>query len=192
MSSLSCKNCKFSRVWAMPSPDTFSIKPIGDFVHRHLRESVVVDPFARNTTNIATHTNDINPDTKATYHMDAVAFLKLMKKKGVVADTVIFDPPYSPRQVAEVYNSFGKKTQSSDTQTGKLYRRCKKQILRISKKGTICLSFGWNSAGQGTYDDSEDGGFFEKTKLSWRTLEIMLVAHGGAHNDTICVAQELV
>lgn len=38
------------------------------------------------------------------------------------------------------------------------------------------LSFGWNSAGMGLE--------------GFRRLEILLVAHGGAHNDTICVADE--
>lgn len=39
------------------------------------------------------------------------------------------------------------------------------------------LSFGWNSAGMG------DG---------FRHLELLLVAHGGAHNDTICLAEECI
>lgn len=39
----------FSRVWAMPSRDTFSVPPIGDFVRRYLSVAEVpVDPFARN------------------------------------------------------------------------------------------------------------------------------------------------
>lgn len=25
----------------------------------------------------------------------------------------------------------------------------------------------------------------------WKTLEIMLVCHGGAHNDTICLAERM-
>ena len=40
---------KFSRTWAMPNSDTFSVKPIGDFVRRYLSESKIsIDPFARN------------------------------------------------------------------------------------------------------------------------------------------------
>ena len=62
---------KMSRVWAMPSGDTFSIPPIGDFVQRYLDvANVSIDPFARNT-NLATHTNDLNPDTTAAYHLKA-------------------------------------------------------------------------------------------------------------------------
>lgn len=52
---------KFSRVWAMPNSDTFSVRPIGEFVHRYLcRSASSVDPFARNK-DWATQTNDLNP-----------------------------------------------------------------------------------------------------------------------------------
>lgn len=56
---------KFSRVWAMPNHDTFSVKPIGEFVRRYLDASKVsVDPFARNKQ-WATYTNDLDPNTSA-------------------------------------------------------------------------------------------------------------------------------
>lgn len=39
---------KFSRAWAMPDRNTFSIKPIGEFVKRYMDESLIsVDPFTR-------------------------------------------------------------------------------------------------------------------------------------------------
>jgi hypothetical protein len=65
----------FSRCFAMPSAETFGIKPIGEFVQRYLAVSnVSVDPFARNR-DWATYTNDINPSTSAQSHQDAEAFL---------------------------------------------------------------------------------------------------------------------
>jgi len=61
---------EMSRTWAMPNKDTFGIKPIGDFVKKHLRESKIsVDPFARNK-DWATYTNDLSTETSAQYHMD--------------------------------------------------------------------------------------------------------------------------
>lgn len=73
---------KFTRVWAMPNADTFSVKPIGEFVQRYLAASKVsVDPFARNKR-WATHTNDLNPETAAEHHMDAQAFLEHLKAGG--------------------------------------------------------------------------------------------------------------
>src|SRR3990172_1281379 len=98
---------KFSRKWAMPNPDTFSIPPIRAFVAGYLR-GIVVDPFARNCT-LAQYTNDINPATSAKYHMQAVDFLKMLRADGVRADVVLFDPPYSPRQVTECYSAAGLK-----------------------------------------------------------------------------------
>lgn len=57
-----------TRTWAMPSRDTFSIAPIGDFVKRWwCCAGVSVDPFARDHA-AATYTNDLNPNTKAQYH----------------------------------------------------------------------------------------------------------------------------
>lgn len=163
---------KFSRCWAMPSADTFSIAPIAEFVERHLR-GVSVDPFARNST-LATYTNDLNPETTAQQHIDATDFLLQLRAEGVVADTVIFDPPYSPRQISEVYAQIGRKTTTQDTQSSVLYSRAREAIRGIVMPGSVVLSFGWNSTGMGK---------------GWSLLELMLVAHGGAHNDTICLAQ---
>lgn len=164
----------FSRVWAMPSGDTFSVKPIGDFVRRYLT-GVSVDPFARNNR-WATHTNDLNPATEAEHHMDAEAFMLMLAERGVRADCVILDPPHSPHQISECYAAAGLKAGMKDTQNAALYARVRKAARRLCQPGTIVLSFGWNSAGMGK---------------EFEVLEIMLVAHGGAHNDTICVAQRM-
>lgn len=166
---------KFSRQWAMPSADTFDVPPIADFVHRYLR-GVSVDPFARNKR-WATHTNDLNPATEAEHHMDAEAFLHMLADQGVVADVVILDPPYSPRQISECYAAAGIKAGMADTQNSALYARVRRAARRLCRPGTIVLSFGWNSAGMGK---------------GFRMDEILLVAHGGAHNDTICVAETMM
>ena len=71
---------KFSRQWAMPNHNTFSIRPIGDFVKLYLNHSAEsADPFARDKC-WATHTNDLNPETAAQHHMQAVDFMKLLSK----------------------------------------------------------------------------------------------------------------
>jgi hypothetical protein len=48
----------------------------------------------------------------------------------------------------------------------------KKEIARILKPSGLCLTFGWNSGGIGK-------------KYGMEIEEILLVAHGGWHNDTI-------
>jgi len=122
---------KFSREWAMPSHDTFSVSPIGRMVRRYLKDSKVsVDPFARNKR-WATFTNDLNPETKAEHHMDAEEFLNMLASKGVKADLVIFDPPYSPRQIAECYKSIGLEVGMKETQSALLYQRVRGWLPEI-------------------------------------------------------------
>ena len=161
----------------MPSPETFSIPVIGNMVRRYLRDSKVsCDPFARNSS-LATYTNDLNPKTTAQYHLDAEAFLVMLKTKGILCDLAIFDPPYSPRQISECYNEAGISVGMKETQNAALYSRVKSTLLPILARNAIVLSFGWNSAGMG-----KKHGFEQK--------EILLCCHGAAHNDTICLAEQ--
>ena len=133
----------------MPNSDTFSVKPIGEFVQRYLKESKVsIDPFARNKR-WATHTNDINPKTEAEHHMDAEEFLTMLNFEGVKADLVIFDPPYSPRQISECYKEAGIECGMKETQNSVLYSRVKDAIFPVLSNNAFVLSFGWNSAGMG-------------------------------------------
>ena len=55
----------------------------------------------------------------------------------------------------------------------------KKEISRIVKKGGYVLTFGWNSGGIG------------KTK-GFEIVEILIVAHGGWHNDTIVTVEKKI
>lgn len=163
----------------MPSKNTFSMQPIGSFVRRYLAEAKIsVDPFARNN-NWATHTNDIDRDTSAQAHMDAEEYLNYLADRGVVADLVLFDPPYSPRQISEHYKAAGRAVTSEDTQNGRLYRRVRDAIDRIIHPRGYVLSFGWSSTGMGL-------------TRGYIPVEILMVPHGGAHNDTICVAERKV
>lgn len=166
---------KFSRTWAMPNADTFSVKPIGEFVQRYLSASKVsIDPFSRNKR-WATHTNDLNPDTKAEHHMEAVDFMAMLAGRSVKADLVLFDPPYSPRQISECYKGVGKEVGMRETQSS-FWTNVKNAIAPVVADRGIVLSFCWNSNGMGK-------------KHGFEIIEIMTVAHGGWHNDTICMAE---
>lgn len=163
---------QFSREWAMPSRHTFDVKPIGDFVRRYLAQSKVsIDPFCGNKR-WATHNNDLERD-----RVDAEVFLKSLD--GVKADLVLFDPPYSPRQISECYKSIGLEVGMKETQSALLYKRVRDALMPLLAPGAIVLSFGWNTVGMGI------GRGFE-------IVEIMLCCHGGAHNDTICLAERLL
>jgi hypothetical protein len=161
----------------MPSPDTFSIKPIGQFVKKYLAHSKVsVDPFARNCP-WATHTNDLAPDTGAAHHMKALDFLRTLEREGVRADVVIFDPPYSLRQAKECYEECGYNFSPADSREAGRWRAEKDVADRLLLEGGLFLSFGWSTVGIG------------KGVEAYGIEEILLVCHGGAHNDTLCMAQ---
>jgi hypothetical protein len=164
---------KISREWAMPSSETFSIKPIEKLIHRYIKkDSVIIDPFARGSK-IGTITNDLSPVFQTDFHLDAKEFLQLQKDSS--ADIVLFDPPYSPRQITEVYQSVGIKTTQQDTQSS-FYGNCKTEIARILKINGIAISCYWNSIGIGK-------------KNKFEIIEVLLVCHGGFHNDTIVTVE---
>lgn len=168
---------KWSREWAMPNGDTFSVPPIGGFVQRYLSAAKIsVDPFARNKQ-WATYTNDLNPNTAAQHHMDAEAYLHMLAAEHAgTIDLAIMDPPYSPRQISELYKEIGLTCGMKDTQSAVLYQRVRNALSPLLAPGAIVLSFGWSTNGMGK-------------KHGFEIIEIMLCAHGGAHNDTICMAE---
>lgn len=169
----------FSRAFSMPNADTFSMPPVEAFVRRYLAASKAsVDPFARNKR-WATVTNDLAPDTAAEYHMDAEAFLQEMARQGRTFDLALFDPPYSPRQISECYKGIGREVGMKETQNAALYRRVREALTPVLTPDATVLSFGWNSNGMGK-------------GRGWEIVETLLVAHGGGHNDTICIAERRV
>lgn len=161
-----------SRAWAMPNKNTFAIEPIKHFIFDNINTGIIIDPFA-NSNKIANITNDLDEDYNTDYHLDALDFLNIFDENSV--DCVLFDPPYSPRQVSECYKKLGKTVNMETTQSS-FWSKMKDVIQRITKPEGIVFSFGWNSQGIGI----SRGFDIEK---------IMLVAHGGAHNDTICVLE---
>ena len=84
----------------MPNKNTFDIKPIKEIINKYLIDGIVIDPFA-NKNKIANITNDLDTQYDTNYHLDALDFLKMFNKNSV--DMVLYDPPYSPRQVSECY-----------------------------------------------------------------------------------------
>lgn len=160
------------RKWAMPNKNTFSIKPIKELILDELTEGIWIDPFA-NSNKLATITNDLNVEYDTDYHMDALDFLKLFPDNSI--DGILYDPPYSPRQVSECYNNVGLSV-TWDTTKSSFWSNHKREISRILKLNGKVITFGWNSGGIGA-----SNGFSIK--------RILLVPHGGWHNDTICTVE---
>jgi len=165
---------KIIRKWAMPNGLTFKIKPIKEILEKYVKSGmVIIDPFA-NKNKWGTITNDLNPGFDTDYHLDALEFLRKMDSNS--ADVVLYDPPYSITQAAQIYKSYGKKRLEINVDNMKYWAECKNEISRILKTNGVAISCGWNSNGIGK------GRGFE-------ILEILLVAHGGSKNDTIVTVE---
>ena len=164
---------KFQRVWSMPNSNTFSIKPIKELLSNNMYgHEKWIDAFANNSK-VANITNDLNPDYDTDYHLDAVDFFKLFPDNSV--DGVLYDPPYSLRQVSECYKNVGKEVTTQTTQSS-WRRKHIDEIARILKPNGKVICFGWNSSGVGVVRGFE-------------LQEVLLVAHGGMHNDTIVTVE---
>lgn len=130
---------KMSRVWAMPSGNTFSIKPIHDLIYRYINlinAKTIVDPFA-NSEKIATITNDLDPQYDTNYHMDAQEFLNMLPTGQT--DICLWDPPYSPNQVKTCYQKLNKTVDWQSTSMA-FWSRQKQAISRITRGG-VCHYF---------------------------------------------------
>ena len=167
------RKIQLARSWAMPNKNTFEIKPIKSLIIEEVDLSQYwIDPFA-NRNQLANVTNDLNMEYETDYHMDALDFLKMFNDGEV--DGVLYDPPYSPRQVSECYKGFGH-TVTGKMTTSSFWGDHKKEISRIIKIGGKVITFGWNSGGIGK-------------KYGFEIQRILLVPHGGWHNDTICTVE---
>lgn len=164
---------RIERIWAMPNKNTFEILPIKKLIAEEVDlNKYWIDPFA-NRNKVATVTNDLSMEYDTDYHLDALDFMKLFEDNSVYG--VLYDPPYSPRQVSECYNDVGYNV-TWDTTKASFWGNHKREISRIVKIGGKVITFGWNSGGIGY-------------KYGFEIERILMVPHGGWHNDTICTVE---
>ncbi len=138
---------------------------------KSVRMQLVIDPFARNAK-WGTHTNDINPNTSAMYHLDVFDFLEKMIADGLMFDVALLDPPYSLRQAIKNYDGYGRNIQHNHD----ALRRYKNLLDNVMKRGSTVITFAWNSGGLGIVRNYE-------------LVEVMLLSHGGPRNDTIITVE---
>ena len=144
---------KFERFWSMPTHKTFKIKAFKNLINYELGKNYL-DPFPY------------------PYKEDAIIFLKKIKDLSV--ENLVFDPPYSQRQLKEMYDNNG--LSFNHPMNNSYWSNCKKEISRIIKPNGKVISFGWNSNGIGK-------------KYGFEITKIVLVAHGSQHNDTIATVE---
>lgn len=168
---------QFTRVWAMPSPWTFEIYPIKCLLERYVGGGWNwIDPFAGKFSP-AKLTNDINPDMPTQYHMEALEFVQRASHEWGFAG-VLFDPPYSFRQISENYKSVGMKATQMQTSMA-FYEKVKSALCDKIHVNGHAISFGWNTNG------------FGKAR-GFEIVEIMAVAHGGSKNDTLVTVERKI
>lgn len=168
-----------TKKWAMPNSKTFTILPIKELIIKYLPENgIVLDPFAnemsiKNVIKSKYISNDLDSSYQCDYSMDALEFFKMFDNNSI--DLILFDPPYSPRQVKECYTEL--ELTVTIEQTGAQYwSNLKNEIQRILKIGGKVISFGWNTNGIGI-------------NRGFQIEEILIVAHGGSKNDTLCTVE---
>lgn len=167
---------EIKRIKAPPNKNTFLIKPIAKLLRKYVKDGKGwIDPFSGENSP-AEFTNDLNEDKPTKYHMKSVEFCNIMNEKY---NGILLDPPYSPRQIKECYNGIGLICSSTDTQNSKLYGDTRKAIYKNIKLGGYAISFGWNSTGFGK-------------NMGFEIVEILLVNHSSAHNDTIVVVEKRI
>ena len=165
---------RINKTWHMPNKNTFIIKPFKELINNYINDGLWLDPFCRNSIfKNKCISNDLNPNITADYNKNALEFLQMFQDNSI--DGVLLDPPYSPRQVKECYDSIGKKVTAEDTKIS-FWTNVKKEISRIVKPSGVVIVFGWNSNGIGK-------------KYNFTMEEILLVAHGSMHNDTIATVE---
>lgn len=179
-----------ARVWANPSPHTFTIAPIAQLLAEEVgNPGHWVDPFAGFHSIVPPdRQNDLNPATPALYHLDALDWLRALATEDY--DGVLYDPPYSLRQAKEVYQSYGLKSfqnareddgrfastgRSEQTPMG-YWARCRDEAARVVKPGGKAICCGWNTGGLGN-------------QRLFQLDRVLLVPHGGARNDTLVTVE---
>lgn len=112
---------------------------------------LICDPFSNNKTCRIQGTdlvsNDLNPKFNSTYNMEANDFGELMKKENRIFDLVLFDPPYSLRQLKDCYEGIGQTLPHWQSQN--MWGRCKDALASCVRPGGYVISFGWSSHGFG-------------------------------------------
>lgn len=165
---------EIKRIWAMPNKWTFEIKPIKRLIDKYVGDGKGwIDPFA-GMYSPAEFTNDINPEMNATYHLDAKDFVESLN--GYNYSGVLFDPPYTLGQIKETYRKVGFE-RADMKHNAQLYGEVKDAVAPKIKSGGIIIHCGYHSNGFGK------GRGFD-------IVEILLVAHGGAHYDTIVTIEQ--
>jgi adenine-specific DNA methylase len=110
----------------------------------------ICDPFAREgfvgkLPNCIS--NDLNPEFDTDYNLEFKDFARVMNMHNQEFDLLVFDPPYSLRQLKEQYDGIGKDLKL--WQTHNMWGVGKNLITENMPVGSVTISLGWTTAGFG-------------------------------------------
>lgn len=133
-------------------------------------EGLILDPFARNCQ-WADITNDLNPNTKAKYHLDAKDFLqKMLEKYGSNSvKCLIFDPPFSNSQYKKYEKNLENELSNIYASPGKVPELFQ-IVQKLLKPGGIIIKLGYNSS---------------RPILDYELKYLSITNFGGNRNDVI-------
>lgn len=126
---------------------------------------LAIDPFARNCNWAYPMTNDINPDTRANYNLDAENFLQIAEKGETRYWIGLLDPPFSDRQSKEAYG-----TSNLYAADAAKMSRISRSLGRCIKPGGYIIKAGFNSS---------------RPSPAFTLVEVAMVNLGGMRNDVI-------
>jgi hypothetical protein len=154
------------RIFEMPRKWTFQMPKTKAWVEDKL-EGDVLNLFGGVVRlNNATH-NDLNTGLLNPGDLNFDAFdLAAWRDYAGRYDTVVFDPPYSAHQAVVSYG----------TRRAQQVSHARDVVEYVLRPGGRVISLGWNSTGM------SKGRGFEKEAL-------LLINHGGSHNDTIVLVE---
>ena len=115
---------------------------------------LICDPFARDSylkENPNIITNDLNPDFECDYNMECNDFAEMLMdtflNTSFEIDLLVFDPPYSLRQLKDHYDAIGKNLELWQTQNQ--WGRAKNAYAELMPVGSYAICLGWHSHGMG-------------------------------------------
>ena len=162
---------RIERVFASHHKYTFRVKPVKKLLAEEMNGGIWLDPMS-GYHSPADVTNDINPDTPAQHHEDALEFLK--KQPHAHYDGILFDPPYSFENAKKIYALQDKPfMQRGIVPFYNYIRQCRKALVPLVKPNGKIILFGYDSMGMG----KRNGFLLERVliiPMGWCKIDIIV------------------
>lgn len=128
---------------------------LNDVMYDTCGNALVIDPFARDSFSTrlpSCITNDLNTEFNTDYNLEFKEFANTLYEIQCAGnlgpiDLVLFDPPYSLRQLKDCYSGIGKHLDLWQTQN--MWKEGKDTLASMMKPGSYAISLGWTTSGFG-------------------------------------------